>query len=44
MNFMFKDKNLMDKLRANPKTREYMNDPAYVKIMEEIQADSSSLM
>lgn len=44
MDFMFKDKNLLDKLRAHPKTKEFMKDPGYVKIMQDIQADSSSLM
>lgn len=39
----FSDPNLMATLAMNPRTREFMNDPDYVKMMTELQRNPQSL-
>lgn len=39
----FADPNLMAILTTNPRTRDFMRDPDYLRILNEIQANPQSL-
>jgi len=46
MNAMFKvfnDPRSMEKLAANPKTKEYLSQPDFMEILKKIQADPNAL-
>ena len=40
----FQDANLLERLRNHHKTKDYLDDPSFVKILKELQRDPEALL